>query len=244
MKLKNVVTIIEKFTRNNASTILTVVGVAGVATTAYLSAQAGFKACEELQKEEAHQNRKLERKETIQHLWKLYIPAGLAATATVVSIAGASRINSRRAAALSAAYSLTERAFTEYKEKVVETLGDKKEKKIREEIAADKVTNSPPANATLVIGSGDILCYEMHTGRYFNSDMETIRRAQNTINAKLISEMEATLSDFYYLINIPQTSSSSYSGWSSDKMLELSFSSLLHDGKPCLAFDYNYVKVF
>lgn len=245
MNIKGFINTAEKFTRNNSSTILTVAGVVGVATTAYFSAKAGFKACEELKKEETIRNRPLDKKESIKHVWKLYIPAGIVGIGTIVSIASASKINNRRAAALTAAYSLTERAFSEYKEKVIETIGDKKEKKVREEIAADKLAANPPAqNGVMVVGSGDILCYELYTGRYFYSDMESIRRAQNTINAKLISEMEATLSDFYYLINIPQTSSSSYSGWTAEKMLDLSFSTLLHDSKPCLAFEYNYVKSF
>lgn len=242
--IKTIINSVERATRNNASVILTGAGVAGVITTAYLSAKAGYRMHEELQREEAIRQQKLTTKEAAKHVWKLYIPATAAATTAIVSIVGASRINSKRAAALTAAYSLTERAFIEYKEKVVETLGEKKEKKVREEIIADKIAANPVSNAVTIVGSGDILCYEAYTGRYFNSDMESIRRAQNTINAKLIREMEATLSDFYYLLNIPQTTSSSYSGWTSNKMLELSFSSLLHGGKPCLAFDYNYVEPF
>lgn len=244
MNIKSIGTTVEKFTRNNSSTILTAVGICGVATTAYLSAKAGYKSAKIIADEEQTTPYPLSGKEKFLLVWKCYIPATSSGAVAIAAIVGSASINARRTAALTAAYSLTERAFTEYKEKVVETLGDKKEKKLREEIAVDRVAANPPSNGVVVVGTGDILCYEMHTDRYFYSDMETIRRAQNTINAKLISEMEATLSDFYYLIDVPQTSSSSYSGWKSEKMLELSFSTLLHDGKPCLAFEYNYLKSF
>jgi hypothetical protein len=73
--------------------------------------------------------------------------------------------------------------------------------------------------------------------------METIRKAVNTINAKMLREDEATLSDFYYLIGLPYTSYSSGTGWRSDKLLELYYSTALNDGGiPCITFEYNYVK--
>jgi hypothetical protein len=233
----------EKLVRENSSSILTALGVSGTIGTAYLAGKASFKAAHILAEEERITTQRVETRDAIRYVWKLYIPTAVSGTMTVVCIIGAAKITSRRTAAITAAYSLSEKAFTEYKEKVIETLGEKKEQKVRDEIAAAQIRDSPPQNSTVVLaGTGDVLCCEMWTGRYFSSDMETLRRSVNTINAKLISQNEATLSDFYYLIGVPQTSSSSYSGWTSDKMLELSFTSLLHEGKPVLAFDYNYVK--
>lgn len=243
-KLKEIVRYAEVFTRNNASSILTGSSIAGLVTTAYFTGHATVKTMRAVFDQEIREHRPVSKKEMVQQHWTKYIPAGISATATVVSIVGSNRITARRTAALTAAYSLTEKAFSEYKEKVIETLGDKKEKKIQEAIAQDRINSSAPPTNTIVIGGDNVLCYEMHTGRYFQCDIEMLRRAQNSINAQLISQMEATLSDFYYFIGLPQTSSSSYSGWSSDKMLDLKFTSLLADGKPCLAFDYNYVKVF
>jgi len=230
----------ERIARENSSSILTALGVTGTVTTAYLTAKATFKAANQIASAETEFGR-IENKEKIQLVWKMYIPAGTTGVLTIVCILGAAKINSRRTAALTAAYSLSERAYAEYKEKVIETLGEKKEQKVRDEIAADRIERNPPSQGIILVGSGDVLCYEAYTGRYFNSNMETLRKAQNDINAKLVRENETTLSDFYYMIGIPQTSFSSYSGWKSEKMMDLSFSTLLHDGKPCLSFEYNYV---
>jgi hypothetical protein len=228
----------ERLVQNNSSSILTAFGISGTIGTAYLTGKASFKAAYILAEE------KVEPKDAVKKVWKLYIPAGVSGVATIACIVGVSKIGSRRTAAITAAYSLSEKAFTEYKSKVVETLGEKKEKKIRDEVYETKMSNNPPSSLGIVLaGTGDVLCCETWTGRYFNSDMETIRKAVNVINAKLNREMEATLSDFYYLIGIPTTSSSSYSGWNSDKLMDLEFSTLLHDGRPCLAFEYNYVKI-
>jgi hypothetical protein len=242
-KAKQVLQTVEVFTRNNSSKILTGSGVVGLAGTTYFAVRGTVKMMRDVFDQEIREHRPLSAKEIAKTYWKYHIPTGLTAAATTLAIVGSNRINSRRTAALTAAYSLTEKAFAEYKEKVVETLGDKKEKKLRDEIAQDRVNGTSLGN-TVVIGGDNVLCYEMHTGRYFQGDIELIRKAQNAINAQLISQMEATVSDFYYLIGLPQTSSSSYSGWSSDRMLDISFTSLLNEGRPCLAFEYNYVKVF
>lgn len=234
----------ERLVQNNSSSILTAFGISGTIGTAYLAGKASFKAAHILNTEELATGKHLEPKDAVKHVWKLYIPAGVSGVATIACIVGVTKISSRRTAAITAAYSLSEKAFSEYKNKVVETLGEKKEKKVRDEVHAAQISNTPPTSTGLVLaGTGDVLCCETWTGRYFNSDMETIRKAVNVINAKLNREMEATLSDFYYLIGIPTTSSSSYSGWNSDKLMDLDFSTLLHDGRPCLAFEYNYVKI-
>lgn len=81
------------------------------------------------------------------------------------------------------------------------------------------------------------------TGRYFVGDMEKLRQAVNEVNAKLLREDYVVIGEFYYILGLQQTSSAGRLGWTSDKLLELEFSTTLtEDNKPCLAFDYNYVK--
>lgn len=169
-------------------------------------------------------------------------PAGVSAVITVGCIVGASKANTRQTAVVTAAYTITEKAFEEYKEKVIEKFGENKEQAVRDEIAQDRVNNTSAQNV-IVAGSGNVLCFEEYTGRYFQSDMETLRKAQNTVNAKMMGEMWATLSDFYYLIGLPQTSYSSDMGWADGRLMELKFSTVMsEDQRPCIAFEYNYIK--
>ena len=234
----------ERLVRNNSSSILTALGVTGTIGTAYLAGKASFRAAWLIHEEERLTAQKVETKDAVKFVWKLYIPTAISGTLTVASILGSSKLNSKRTAAITAAYSLSERAFNEYKEKIVETLGEKEEKKVRDEIAAKTIANQP-TSGLVIVGGGDVLCYELWTGRYFMSNMETLRTAQNVINEKLIAHMDATLSDFYYELGIPQTSSSGYTGWISSKMLKLDYSTHMSpDNKPCIAFDYNYVQTF
>jgi Family of unknown function (DUF6353) len=232
---------VEKTLKDNAPAILTSLGVSGTITTAYLAAKASFRAGWIINEEERVTARPVERKDAVKAVWKLYIPAGISGALTIGCIIGATKVSARRSAAAYSLLAVSEKALAEYQEKVVEQIGEKKEQAIRDEIAQDRINAA--STPIIVSGSGNVLCYEMHTGRYFNCDMETLRKAQNTINAQLISQMTATLSDFYYLIGLEQTDHSGYSGWTSDKMLDLTFSAVIaQDGKPCIAFGYNYVK--
>jgi hypothetical protein len=232
-----------KTIKTNSPEILTALGVSGVITTAYLTGKAAFEAAEVLRGSDIPTDRKERIKEEIKQTWILYIPAGISGVITIGCIVGASKTNSRRTAAAVTAYSLTERAFSEYKEKVVEEFGKGKEQKIRDQIAQDRVTNDGSKKDIVVVGAGDVLCCELYTRRYFKSDMEALRKAQNDINSKIIHELYVTLDELYNLLGLTSTSVSGNLGWDSDKMLELQFSTVLtENGEPCLAFEYNYLK--
>ena len=179
---------------DNSSTILTAMGVSGVVTTAVLTGRASFKAAEIIQKdrEDRAKNlsepfKELNQKEKVVMTWQLYIPPVAAGVTTVASIIMANQLASKKIAALAVASGISERAFQEYKAKVVEKLGENKEMKIRDEVAQDRVSDTPVSKEVLVIGAGDVLCFDMYTGRYFQSTVEKIRQAENKINFQILN---------------------------------------------------------
>jgi Family of unknown function (DUF6353) len=235
----------EQLVRENNTLLLTAVGVTGTVTTAILTGRASFKAARiirdenwALREETQDPAASLELKDEIRAVWPQYIPAVGVGTLTISSIVMANRLDSKRAAALAAAYSLSERAFTEYKEKVVEKLGEGKELAIRDEIAQDRV-NANPVKEVIIAGSGDVLCMDAMTGRYFQSSIETIRKAQNTVNYDIINHMYASLSFFYEKIGLPPTAHSDEVGWNTNNLLELSLSTTFSsDERPCVVVDF------
>lgn len=234
--------------QDNSAGILTALSITGVASTGYLAARAGYQAGEKIRiiewKIGTAGGFKQRFKERAKETWTLYIPAGISGALTVAGIVIAARSNSRRATAAYTLLSVSERAFEEYREKVVEKLGDNKERAVRDEIAQDRVNASPP-NSVIIMGAGDVLCREDFTGRYFQSSMEVLMSAQNKVNAKLLRNDQASLSDFYELIGIPETSDSDEVGWTTPQLMELKFSSVLsRDGRPCLVFNYDHMEVF
>lgn len=233
----------------NTPAILTALGISGTISTAYLAGKASYKAAlvifeyeDSLLFDDRSVQQKIKDRAPI--VWRLYIPTGISGVATITCIVAATKVGSRRTAAVAAAYSITEKAFEEYREKVTETIGENREKTVRDKLAQGKVDKNPPSEKQLLLaGPGNVLCCELFTGRYFNSDMESLRKAQNNINAKLLRELYASLSDFYYMLGVPYTSNSSDIGWTSDRLMELYFSTVLtEDGRPCITIEYNYTK--
>lgn len=236
-----------KVTADNAPTILTSLGVTGLVTTAVLTGQASFKAAEvlvqrhhELVDNEFEPLPAIEKTKIVFPLvWQYFIPAVGTGAVAITCIIAANHIQTRRAAALASAYTLSQEFFKEYKGKVLEKLGDKKEQEVRDEIAQERVDKNPPS-AQIVVVSGLVLCLDRHTGRYFQSDMETIRRAENDLNQQIINQFYASLSDFYYLLGLEETGDSDELGWNCDELLKIDFSTVLGpNNQPCLVIDYN-----
>ena len=239
----------EKMVVDNSPALMTAVGVVGTLTTAYLTGRASFKAAKAINIEEGwHQTQGediLTSREKMKLVWKLYIPAMATTALTVTAIVFANRVGSRRAAAVAVAYSITEKAFDEYKDKIKEKLGPGKEQAVRDEIAQDRITRNPvDSREVLITGTNEVLCFEMYSGRYFQSDMETLRKAENTVNRQIIGDGSASLTDFYYQVGLPSTKSSDEVGWNLDHMLELKFSATLTpENKPCIAVDFRVTPI-
>lgn len=237
MTIKTVLHKTEKSLRDNSPVILTAIGVSGTLSTAYLAGKASYEIGYGFYDD-------MPTKDYFKKHWKKYIPAAISATITVGCVIASNRIGSKRAAAAYSLLSISEKALHEYREKVVETIGVRKEQGVRDALVQDKVDANPPKSKEIIIAAGgDVLCLELHTGRYFKSDIETLRKAENQLNARIHREMYATLSDFYSIVGLPYTSSSDDLGWNSDRLMELKFTTVLADnGQPCIAFDYNYLK--
>lgn len=143
---------------------------------------------------------------------------------------------------LATAYSLSEAAFAEYREKAAETVGEKKEAEIRDKVAKAQIERDPVSGHEVIMtGKGDTLCYDVVSGRYFKSSIEKIRRAENVLNRKLMDEMYVSLNEFYYELGLKCTGMGNELGWNvDDGLIDLHFSTQLsEDETPCLVVDYH-----
>jgi hypothetical protein len=218
---------------------MSAVAIGGLGLTVYFSVKGTIEAVERVE-EDLRKERT--NRETAELVWDCYVPAALTAVSTTGLILMAYRVGDRRAGATQAALLITERAYSEYRDRVVQELGESREQKIRDEIAAARI-QANPADESLIIATNKVLCCELYTGRYFECDMETIRQAVNTVNAEVLHNNEATLDELYYLIGLEPSEMSGQFGWTSDRLLELTYTSVLTDkGVPCLAFSYNYTR--
>lgn len=226
--------------------ILTGLGIAGMISTTVLAVQATPKALDLIARAEdkkfdnGHGN-KLTVSEKMKVAWKPYIPAAITGIASISCIIGASSVHAKRNAAIAAAYNLSQTALTEYKEKVVETIGEKKEQAIKDKIAKDKIKKDPVSKSEVIVtGKGNTLCYDAFNSRYFYSDIDQIKRAINELNRIMLNQMYVSLNDFYDELNLKHSGNGDELGWKlDDGFIEVDFSSQLSDdGRPCLVIEY------
>lgn len=240
----------------NSPAILTAIGVTGTLTTAYLAAKGALKAADALK--EAEEEKKanlgegfdpdldgvLTTQEKFEATWEHFVPAALSAAMTVTAIICSNRISDRRTAALASAYSVVKESYTEYQSKTAEKVGPKKAAEIKEEVAAEMVRRHPIRTTEIVAPvSGQVLFYDRWSGRYFYSDVETVRGAVNDFNQQLIHDMYMSLNEFWEKIKLPSTTCGEHLGWTSDNLLETDITWVTIEGERVAFVDFKTLPV-
>lgn len=240
-KLMDIILQTRRLAEQNSTVLLTAAGVSGTVATAVLTGRATLKsywAYEDLVHQDISDG-PVTKREIVAETWAFFIPPVAVGSLTIASIIAANRIGSKQAAALAAAYGISERAFSEYREKIVEKLGERREQSVRDEITQERISRNPQTSELIVMGSGDVLCFDDYTGRYFSSSMEKIRRAENRINYEVYHHMYASLTHLYDLLDLRPTAFSNDLGWNMDHLLEISYGhALTEDGRPCLVLHF------
>lgn len=171
-----------------------------------------------------------------------YAIALISGTVTLACIFGCQSINHRRQAALATVYSVTENTLRTYEAKVQDLVGKKKAGEIRDAIAKDRLDKnvSKDEKTIIITGDGELICYDEMSGRTFKSNPEKIRRAVNTLNERLLTEMFISLNEFYYEIGIPRTKLGDQLGWNVNSgLIDIRYSSHLDaNDVPMLDIDY------
>lgn len=263
MALSHILARASQLVQNN--TILTGVGVAGTISTAVLTGRATFKAARELDGLQEQfqinlENRGLQGSQMslstrtkIEAVWKYYIPPAGVGLITVTSIIMANRVAGKEAAALAAAYTVSEKAFTEYREAVTKKLGTVEERKVHDAYAEARMNKNPLNTREIILaGTGDVLCFDITSGRYFQSSKNEIEKAEIAVNHEILGFTRgASLSEFYDQVGLAPTGYSDTVGWNHDHLCRVRFSSEISvDDRPCLAIDFveapfpHYYKIF
>lgn len=257
MELKPFFEIAKRFANNNTAGILTGVGAAGTVLTAALAGRAAYRTGMDASTQYHEALRELEvagdgdrlpaellsTKHIISTYWREFIPPAIVGVMSVTAIIAANRVGARKQAALVAAFKLTDELRTEYRDKVIETLGKKKEEEMNGELVKDRIERIP-ASQIIVLGGSEFTFYDAFSGRAFQTDMESIKQAVNKINYAVNNYGWASLTDFYKEIGISGTTVSDEFGWQQDELLDPSFTYVgLNDGRPACQIEFNMAHV-
>lgn len=234
----------QKVLSDRSPEILTGLGIAGMITTTVLAVKATPKALELINEAKREIGTdKLTPIDTVKTAWKCYIPATVTGAASIACLIGASSVHLKRNAALATAYKLSETALTEYREKVIDTIGEKKEQLVREKIDKDHIDRNPVSkNEVIVTKRGNTLCYDYMSGRYFMSDIDLIKKAENEINKRMLHDMfgYASLNEFYDEIGLDRVGTGEKLGWNVHNLVDVRISSqIADDGRPCIVVGFN-----
>jgi hypothetical protein len=245
----------------NSPAILTAIGVTGTLTTAYLAAKGALKAAEALKEAEEAKTAEFEAEspanrglknvpeplttqEKFEATWEHFVPAAMSAAMTVAAIICSNRISDRRTAALASAYSVVKESYTEYQAKTAEKVGPKKAQEIKDDVAAEMVKRHPIRSTEVIMtGGGQVPFYDRWSGRYFYSDIESVRKGVNDFNQRLLHDMYASLNEFWSMIKVPSAACGEYLGWTSDNFLEIDITWVTIEGERVAVVDFKTLPI-
>lgn len=164
--------------------------------------------------------------EKFRETWKCYIPTTVAVGVTVASIFGLKTDMDRRTAMFASLATVAEEKLREHRRAVREELGEERERKIHEKAARKRKNKVEPVDEN-VIGkptAGDYLIYDEYREKYFWSTEFKIRRAENEINRRILTDIygEAVMNEFYELLHVEgKRGNGTTHGWNTDNILEI-----------------------
>lgn len=266
VNVKTIARAIKLQVKKNAPTYLTIIGISAMASSTYWAVKVTPRACALKEKAEIEKNKRLAtfdkpvvvsewvpltKIELVQTCWRCYAPAFISAVLGAACLIGANSVNVHRNAALAAAYALSETNFKEYREKTLEEVGEKKEEKIRNAVAEEKITKNPVnTSKVLATGTGDTLCYDAICGRYFTSSIEKLKSALNELNMMLVQDGFVSLNQYYDLIGLPDGLLGDDLGWNMNDRhatVQLDLSARLTKDeaqKPCMVVGFKVPPVY
>lgn len=226
----------------NSPKILMAFGIAGSLTAGVLAVKATVKACKTIEDEEIDTSKP---KEVIKATWKYYISPVAVESLSIACLICSNAQNERQKAALAAACAVSERALEEYEQKVIETIGPKKNSEIKNEVSKRHLDQTQPRDI-IYTGRGTTLCMDSYSGQVFESSADAIRKAVNDINRKMRSEIWMSLNEFYMELGIEPMMFGDEVGWNIDTgYIDIYFTSIVtKEERPCLVINYNLLPAY
>lgn len=246
MNVKGIMTAIKDAAVEKSPELLVALGIGSGVAAIILAAKVGSKAKAKMDNINKEYGDKLTKEKAVaiaKNVAPLYIPAIVAETASVACICGGMHIKTERNVALATTLAVSEQLARDYSEKVIETIGEKKEAAIRSEVAKEQLERNPLTTELLmgVEGEGDTLFYDPWSGRYFKNDIEKMRRIAATLSRRLDREMDVPLNELYYEIGLSNTEAGNVLCFCvEDGDIEFKFDAQkARNEQPCLVVGYN-----
>lgn len=186
----------------------------------------------------------LKLKQKVKPVIKAYWPSILLAIFSASCTIGSHIIEKKHQAVLAAALTVSNTALKEFQKKTIEHIGEKKVTEIKDAISKDKIDKKKPTENSIIVtpSKGKVLMLDSYSGRYFYSDIETLRRVVNDINRRIPDEMYCTVNELYVELGLPEIELGNQNGWHIDynnSFEEVLSAQITDSGEPCIVVSYN-----
>lgn len=226
---------------NKAPFLLATTAIIGVGVTIYNCIQ------DTKEYEKRFKNHKFDFKKNpgdIFEIGKVYSSTIVSGSITVFSMVFSHMLSAKRQAALMGAYTLLDKTSKDYRNKVKEVIGDKKEKEIGNAISQDKIIDTPknfPIKSQYDTG---FPVYDSITGNQFYATVAQIKEleARHNREIEIFNQPYVSLNDLFSEIPsykcIPIGNDI---GWDIEHPIDIAIGTHLNDlDQPCLSIRYNW----
>jgi hypothetical protein len=208
-----------------------------------MAVKATPKALKLLEEAKTEKGEDLTKLEAVKIAGPVYIPSVVLGVSTLACIFGANVLNKHGQASLMSAYALVDSAYKDYRGKVDEIFGEEAGPKVRTEIAKDKYEEQP-----IEVHYDNRLYYDFYSGRYFESNPETVKNAEYELNRSLMLTDGVSLNTWYELLDLEPLEHGDNFGWSTCMNSEMYWQTwvdfneddtVMDDGLECTIISFN-----
>lgn len=214
-----------RFLKRNSSTILTVVGSAGVVATTVLAVKATPKAMRLIEEAKVQKGEDLTKMEIVKVAAPAYIPTAVTGVSSLACIIGANVMSKRAQASMMSAYMLIDKSYKQYKDKLKELYGQEAHEKIIDAITLEKAEDiritahnfAECCDLTTEYNDGQpVLFFDEFGNRYFETTIEKVITAEYHLNRNFTLRGYVTLNEFYSFLGLKETEYGDTVGWAID----------------------------
>lgn len=203
------------------------------------------KAVKDLEeKKEELQVEELPIKETAKIVAVDYWPTISSTVSGIIFVCASVSTSNRRYIRLGASYEMIRDMAYTYREKVIETIGEKKEQKIRDEIAQDKVDNAVIPQKVIISNEKSLIVDDL-TGQFFREDVNKVKNVFIEMANRELANNYISQEELLYALGLNVPASAKGKGWSlvdQGKVLTMTLSSCVahqYGDQPCLVINYD-----
>lgn len=247
MNVKTIINAVAIGTKQSSAKIAIGAGVAGMFVGAYSAGVDTLKAHKLVEELDVAPSTKLG---TVKATWKCYIPTALILASSTALILMGVRGESKKYAALAAAYTLLEKSNIDLKEAVEAVVSDEDKTKIGEHIAKRNVERAESRGAIMddhIIraGEGDELFMDAMSGRLFFSSVDEIKQAVIECNYDMLNGGCLSVNDLYYELGLDPVTLGEDLGWNANRgQLTARFDGhITDDNRACILFSPSYMPI-